>query len=233
MAKLGISNESQGYLLDTSFNHEGWDMSGENDDSYFGYIHGNLQGYGQHFYQLEIRRPLNTSDVGQDVQFQEEVPVRFSVSVINGLNEDQHAVSWTYELTLTKNPKRQSVLNHYYMYFGLSSLIIFTIAIVLIKLDLFTAKLHGILMTIAFILTLVNVIFIWNSIWVVLTHKPATTRGWFHYFHILAGFMGMGAFIIAYIKGLAGYKNKKSGYLAYALWLYNFISGGLLWGYRL
>ncbi len=127
----------------------------------------------------------------------------------------------------------EKVFDHYNIYLGLTSLLIFTLAIIIIKLDIFTAKVHGILMIIAFILTLINIFLIWDIIVYLLTHKPISASGWWHIVHIILGFSGVVAFFIAIVKGLAGFQNKRSGYIAYVLWVTNFLMGGILWGFDL
>jgi len=123
-----------------------------------------------------------------------------------------------------------SIYDHYNAYLGLLAMIFFTAGIYATKKDVFYAKQHGILMTLALFLTVLNLASIWGEAILMLCSSPVGLTAWLHYIHILVGFFGLGAFLVSFVKGIAGYQDKKIGYLAYFCWLFNLILGFLLWG---
>ncbi len=98
-------NGSTNSLLDAAFDYDGWLPDETSREVNYGFVHGTLRNDSKHYYQLEMRRPLATSQPSVDVTFEENVPQRFTTGVCNGLENQEHAISWTYDLNLTHNPQ--------------------------------------------------------------------------------------------------------------------------------
>jgi hypothetical protein len=98
------ANGSTNFLLDASFDDEGW-LPDDNREVIFGFTYGTWRDGQSNHYQLEMRRSLITNEPDYDVSFIENTPVRFSTGVCNAMENQEHAISWTYDLNLTTNPQ--------------------------------------------------------------------------------------------------------------------------------
>lgn len=133
----------------------------------------------------------------------------------------QESISWF----------KVDIFNHLDMYLGSFAMISFISGTLIIKFQKRKTYLHGILMSVALVATSINVAFILKDCFRIID-KWIKFRyfEWIYIFHLIPGIIGFGAFFVAYIKGLAGYRNKKSGYLALGCWMFNFIFGIIVWG---
>lgn len=125
---------------------------------------------------------------------------------------------------------------HYTGYLGIPAVISLIIATLLYTYskERFT-KTHGILATTSLILTTINVIYILPQTWsylAVLFSNP-TAFDLIHVSHIVFGFLGMFAGVIAIVSGISGNRSKKPGYIALIFWSLNLIIGALQWGLAL
>jgi hypothetical protein len=130
---------------------------------------------------------------------------------------------------------RNQFLNHMNIYIGGTAIVCLALGTLLYEIDnqKFT-KTHGILATIAFTLTTINVILILQpglAIIGTFIEKPSGID-WGHLIHITVGIIGYIAGIIAVITGLSGIRTKKPGYIALIFWSFNFLYGisALGWG---
>jgi hypothetical protein len=91
-------------LLDRCFDDQDW-LPYDNKETQYGFNYGLWRNPAMNYYQLEMRRPLKTAEIHVDIQFEEETPVRFSTAVCDALENQERAISWTYDLNLTHNPQ--------------------------------------------------------------------------------------------------------------------------------
>ncbi|UYP47196.1 hypothetical protein NEF87_003481 [Candidatus Lokiarchaeum ossiferum] len=123
------------------------------------------------------------------------------------------------------------IFNHLNMYLGSVAMISFISGTIIIKVQKRKTYLHGILMSTALVATSINVAFILKDCFRIMGKWIAYDYfDWIYLLHFIPGIIGFGAFFVAYMKGLAGYRNKKSGYLALGCWVLNFIFGIIVWG---
>ena len=130
---------------------------------------------------------------------------------------------------------RYQILNHMNIYIGGTAILCLALGTLLYEIDnqKFT-KTHGILATIAFTLTTINVIFILQPGLAIVGTFIENPSGidWSHLIHITTGIIGYVAGIVAVITGLSGIRTKKPGYIALIFWTFNFLYGisSLGWG---
>jgi hypothetical protein len=105
------ANGSLGKMLDSSFGYDGWYPS-ESSDVNYGYTYGTWRNSSSNYYQLEMRRPLVPNNLTDDATFVENKPIRFATAVANGYENQDHLISWTYDLNLTHNPLPDSYIPH-------------------------------------------------------------------------------------------------------------------------
>ena len=101
-------NGSSYFCRDTCFGTTGWyDPSLEIKDVKIGYTY--ITNYS---YTLEIRRKLVTND-NYDVQFDENKLYKFNLGIMNDGSHEDHAVSWTLALDLTRDVP--PIISNYYI----------------------------------------------------------------------------------------------------------------------
>jgi hypothetical protein len=125
-----------------------------------------------------------------------------------------------------------SILNHSNIYLGTIALVCFSIGTILAEKNYRKyVKTHAILSGIALILSIVNLIFIYDeAITIFLSWFWTENVDYWHFAHFVVGFIGLGACIVGLLAGLSGIYHKKSGYLTLACWGFNFAFGLIYWG---
>ena len=100
------ANGSTNELRDRCFDDIGWSSFPDEtvEDVSYGYTLGTWRDGARNFYQLEMRRPMVPSNPSVDATFVEGEPIRFSTAVADAMENQEHAISWTYDLNLTTNP---------------------------------------------------------------------------------------------------------------------------------
>ncbi len=121
--------------------------------------------------------------------------------------------------------------NHWNIYLGLIAILCLVLSTVIYERNHQLIKAHGILASIALILTTINIVqIIPQTIEVFNSWETPNQIDWWHLSHVLVAIVGYGAAIIALIAGLSGIRQKWSGYLALICWGYCFIHGIIAWG---
>lgn len=133
------------------------------------------------------------------------------------------------------------VVDHFSIYLGAPAIIALAIGTILYEKDKEKyTKAHGILASISFILTTVNIIFIaiQPALWISFFSSSSwvsffSSSKWVWAIHIILGVGGWIAGLIAAITGLSGIRLKWPGYTALACWSLNFLVGILQMGVRI
>ena len=87
-------------MRDNSFNHEGWNDDDFSDPNCAYTYNENSSDSQQHYYLLELKRSLTTNEDLFDTQFHHNQTYRFSLGTADGYGNEEHAISWDYDLTL-------------------------------------------------------------------------------------------------------------------------------------
>ncbi|MBD3186208.1 hypothetical protein GF325_05215 [Candidatus Bathyarchaeota archaeon] len=128
-----------------------------------------------------------------------------------------------------------SLLNHMYAYLGSLALLFLAIATILQCKNKHHVKLHGILATIAFGLSITNVInaipISWRLALSWLEAPRLTPTSILHVIHACLGITGTVAGMIAFLDGLRGRKTRIPGFIALACWTGSFLIGVVGWGF--
>lgn len=167
--------------------------------------------------------------------------------VIYADDDDQYSKVETFSIKVGQggvvSPQIQftGVEIHFSIYLGAPAIIALAIGTILYEKDKEKyTKAHGILASISFILTTVNIIFIaiHPELWISFFSSSSwvsffSSSKWIWAIHIILGVSGWIAGLIAAITGLSGIRLKWPGYTALAFWSLNFLVGILQMGVRI
>ncbi len=128
----------------------------------------------------------------------------------------------------------ESIFDHYNIYLGAGALAFLITGTIIYEKDKHAVKAHGILCTISLGLTTVNIIAIFPAFLAMIPYWTAFSFiDWMHIVHVVVGFVGYGAAIVAMIAGLGGIRDRRFGYAALACWVFCFVLGVVFWGFGL
>lgn len=123
------------------------------------------------------------------------------------------------------------LFDHMNIYIGGTAILLLGIATILFEINQHNVKIHGILATLAFLLTTTNILLIFQESWDLIRNLfYGQFAQWFHIIHISIGIVGWACGLLALLKGLAGHPTKKIGYLTLGTWIINFGLGLWYWG---